>query len=178
MDTDPSLARIIFDLPRRDVPDLLAHLGGFALEHDIVIDVSDASATVDQPSLSLEKPAYNTKLVRFVQVEGEEELVPVVTRNLLDEFAIARGLKGIGKRLIYQLNDAVHEDPALKKMLTGHDGTLGYIVAGIRVDHIRELQHLWEDGNLRTRKVGPKSIAVLKDYCSELFPEDTTTPRE
>ncbi|HSH55191.1 MAG TPA: hypothetical protein VK983_00015 [Candidatus Limnocylindrales bacterium] len=175
MDKDLPIAKITFELPRRDVPELMVHLGNFALEHNIDICIRNAPAEVEHPGLRDESHDYNPDFAVLLPAD-EEDLIPVVTKKLLDNYAQQHGKVGLAPRLLRQLGYASREDVGLQKMLYGRQGPYGNFEAtGIKVSHIRTLHHLLDEGDLQLRNVGKETIGVLSAYCTELFPDDIAT---
>jgi hypothetical protein len=174
MDTDPSLARVVFDLPRRDVPLLLAHLGSYALEHNLDIRISNAPAEASLPSLYVESPNYNPDFVVLLPASEGEGMTPVVTKQLLENFLRARGNVGLAERLIGRLGFAASSNKGLREMLYSKAEGSQFSAIGIRVDRIQELYYLLDTGDLDVDAIGRKSIDTLGEYCKVLFPEDTT----
>lgn len=174
MEQDLPLARVVFDLPRRNVPDLMAVIGGFALDHDIAVDLSNAPLDTLTPSISEDEAnKFNHDMVTFFPGEDNKGDIAVVTKKDLDRFSrVTVEAFGSAERLINHIGRHAYLSPNLIDWLYGTHRDYGFSADGIKVEHIRDLQQAFESGGLEVPNVGKKSIGLLTAFCKELFSEE------
>jgi hypothetical protein len=102
------LRRVIFELPNEHVPELMAVLGDFALEHNVGINFEENESSHATPSLTLEAQPqhalYNSKLVTWVIDPETKVKEAIITLANLQAFAIEKnGHSMSGTRLYNSL---------------------------------------------------------------------------
>lgn len=164
-------ARVSFELSREALPALLEHLGSFALKHNLSFKIENPASEIDSIRPPKELPVFNPSLVRMLPVGEFGELEPVVTKDLLDQYAASKGAGKFGARLISQLATQARNVGVDDVLARGN--AIRSSILGIRVSRIDELRTLLKNEAVDIRNVGKKSVELLDEYCDELFSKNS-----
>jgi hypothetical protein len=172
---DPDIARVIIDVQREQLPQLLTVLGSFVLEHDIRINFGDVDIRAySQPESAEESPAYDPELVTFTSAGSGESDIPVITQGNLATYAQRHGKPHNQATVIMtSVEIAAKWDPALRDLLYGLGIGEHYTLAGIHAERLAELTALIAADSRPFRSLGPKAIEFLRGFGAELVADET-----
>lgn len=169
-DMDQKLRRVVFELPNEHVPELMAALGDFALEHNISIAFEEADPEHTEASLVTDR--YNPELV--TQITDKESGVDVAAIALenLQKFAIERDGHPMAGTRFY---NAVKRGPAWvsNKLDEGeyesvvvHDAD---DVLMLRADKARQLLVALQTGTMMFDGLRHRTIGFFSDFYGQLI---------
>ncbi len=173
MDRDPSMARVVFDVPRHYLPDLLAYLGLFAVDHDLAISVNDAPDNVSEAGITVEELRYDSTLVSTVVDDDGQEVVIAARKDLAGVAKSQNLFSGNAQRILTGLRDASYTRQWLTPMLCFRTMGRRREVVGIKVGYVNYLEELISTGQLVLPNAAGGSTKLLTAYCDKLFSPDS-----
>lgn len=173
-DLGPEFKRVVIDVRPPILPDLMATLGDFAIQHDISVDIGNSPDEVYQPKISLdEDPQYNPDLVTWLLDAESGSKIAVVTQNNMEASVIAHKYKpGFSTRTYMALTRSYYPTG-----WAGGGSTEGYVyvgqtrIEGLLASRLPELVDNLSSGVLKVNNIGARSIQFLDEYAQALRPK-------
>lgn len=176
MDKDPQLRRVIFDVPKEHLAELMANLGDFAMERDIDVSFGDPDSRTTEPQLTVEQQAYNPELVTWIKDPESDEDVAVITCDNLRDFAIVRNGNPMSGSTLYTALRAgpwmerKARRPSWKEIATSDED--GQLV--IRADQAKHLLAALRTPNMRFNNLGKGLTEFFGEFCEALYNVQTS----
>ncbi|HUD10675.1 MAG TPA: hypothetical protein VMR28_03325 [Candidatus Saccharimonadales bacterium] len=167
-DLDPGYRRVIVEVHRDILHELMERLGEFATQYDISVGIADSLPKTSEPSIAVEatdEPNYNPDLMIWTTEPESGTKVAVITRSQFEGFAMENDhAVGVGGRTYKSI---------LRSRTSGWrggDSTGEYVHEdGLLASQLPELVKRLTTGNLHIDNVGRHGISLLGEYSIALF---------
>src|SRR5580700_11989085 len=95
----PDFKRVTIDIPTANLPELMQHIGVFAVSRGIAFEFESIDSDAVKPSIHVEKQKYNHDLVSWVTDPESQTYIAIVTSKDLVNYTVANNRERVGSRI-------------------------------------------------------------------------------